>query len=444
MIKKIYCFALTALFLGSVFTSCEMKDELVGGKKVPTETGYVELGLGLKEEQPARATNDKIVSSFPVIITNKDPELSSTNHSFDSFGTMTNPLMLPVGSYTVEAHSPEDFENVMDTPYYKGTSDLTITKGITSDVQVVCKMLNTKIQMIYSDEFKAEFKSWNITFDDGKSNTLTFSSSTPDKTSSYWYLGETGVATLRMNITAVTVDDVTVTDTKSFTKTDAGVSYDDDNDNFVGGDQLFITLNPDGGSASEPEKPEIGFDVKFEIAFTESGESGTVEIPVDGTVEDDDNGDNPGPITPPGSDIEGPTLSIPSDVTYSLSEGNIPNNTDVVISAPKCFKSILVTIIPGNEAFEATLADLGSLTFLDGQEMVNNEDIKLLFNGLGVSGVQVPTQEDTEYTFPVSAFFTFLNITGPTDEGKAHQFKIDVTDMDNHTNSGILSVYIKE
>lgn len=438
MIKKIYCFALTALFLGSVFTSCEMKDELVGGKKVPTETGYVELGLGLKEEQPARATNDEIVSSFPVIITNKDPELSSTNHSFDSFGTMTNPLMLPVGSYTVEAHSPEDFENVMDSPYYKGTSDLTITKGITSDVQVVCKMLNTKIQMIYSEEFKAEFKSWNITFDDGKSNTLTFSSSTPDKTSSYWYLGETGVATLRMNITAVTVDDVTVTDTKSFTKTDAGVSYDDDNDNFVGGDQLFITLNPDGGSASEPEKPEIGFDVKFEIAFTESGGSGTVEIPVDGTVEDDDNDDNPGPITPPAdSDNE---ITISDRGTGYLIDGvviagpeDLPTEEKPIaidMNVPAGIESVYVKLETGNSEFEGLAGELG-LTEGNGANLVGNEDLNGLFD--------LPKGGMTEYSFNLTQ--GLVEMMGGF-SGK-HNFTIIVVDKQGNSKSATLSITIK-
>ena len=438
MIKKIYCFALTALFLGSVFTSCEMKDELVGGKKVPTETGYVELGLGLKEEQPTRATNDEIVSSFPVIITNKDPELSSTNHSFDSFGTMTNPLMLPVGSYTVEAHSPEDFENVMDSPYYKGTSDLTITKGITSDVQVVCKMLNTKIQMIYSEEFKAEFKSWNITFDDGKSNTLTFSSSTPDKTSSYWYLGETGVATLRMNITAVTVDDVKVTDTKSFTKTDAGVSYDDDNDNFVGGDQLFITLNPDGGSASEPEKPEIGFDVKFEIAFTESGESGTVEIPVDGTVEDDDNDDNPGTITPPAdSDNE---ITISDRGTGYLIDGvviagpeDLPTEEKPIaidMNVPAGIESVYVKLETGNSEFEGLAGELG-LTEGNGANLVGNEDLNGLFD--------LPKGGMTEYSFNLTQ--GLVEMMGGF-SGK-HNFTIIVVDKQGNSKSATLSITIK-
>lgn len=454
MIKNIYLLAVSALLFGSVFTSCEMKEELVGDKKVPTDTGYLELGLGLKEGESSRVTNEEIVSAFPVVITNTDPSLSSTNHSFSSFGTMTNPLVLPVGTYTVEAYSPEEFATIMSTPYYKGAYDLTITKGITSDVQVVCKMLNTKIQMTYSDEFKAEFKSWDITFDDGKSNILAFSSTTPDKTCYYWYLGETGVSTLRMNITAYTTDGVKVTDVKSFTKADAGVSYDDDNDNFIGGDQLYITLNPidDDGGSTEPDEPEqkptVGFDVDINITFTESGESGTVEIPVEdagstdggGTSDGGNQGDNDdGQVS-----VDGPKLSIPSDISYSISEGNIPENTDVVISAPKCFKSILVTIIPGNDEFKATIADLEAFTFLTGQEMVNNKDIKALFDGLNVSGVKVPTQQDTEYIFPVSAFFTFLNAPGPTEDGKAHQFKIDVTDLDDNTISGILSVYIRE
>lgn len=455
MIKKIYCFALTALFLGSVFTSCEMKDELVGGKKVPTETGYVELGLGLKEEQPARATNDEIVSSFPVIITNKDPELSSTNHSFDSFGTMTNPLMLPVGSYTVEAHSPEDFENVMDTPYYKGTSDLTITKGITSDVQVVCKMLNTKIEMIYSDEFKAEFKSWNITFDDGKSNILTFSSSTPDKTSSYWYLGETGVATLRMNITAVTVDDVKVTDTKSFTKTDSGVSYDDDNENFVGGDQLYITLNPidDDGGSTEPDEPEqkptVGFDVDINLTFTESGESGTVEIPVEdaGSTDGDgtSDGENQGNTD---SDEDSSQDSGANEITISdggtgyLTNGvsvvgtDYPDDVAIEMNVPLGIEHVYVKLETTDEIFEGLAGGMG-LTTGDGIDLADSDNDEV--QALG-SLFDLPTKGTKNYSFTLSD--NLFNMMGGF--LGTHSFIVKVVDQEGNEKSVTLSVTLNE
>lgn len=450
MMKNIYLFAVSALLFGSVFTSCEMKEELVGDKKVPTDTGYLELGLGLKEGQSSRVTNEEIVSSFPVVITNTDPSLSSTNHSFSSFGTMTNPLALPVGTYTVEAYSPEDFATIMSTPYYKGAYDLTITKGITSDVQVVCKMLNTKIQMTYSDEFKAEFKSWEITFDDGKSNILAFSSTTPDKTCYYWYLGETGVSTLRMNITAVTTDGVKVTDVKSFTKADAGVSYDDDNDNFIGGDQLYITLNPidgDGGSTEpdEPEqKPTIGFDVDINITFTESGESGTVEIPVEDAGSTDEGGTSDGGNQGSGDDEEDSgqdsgtnEITISDRGTGYLTNGVViagPESLPIIaidMNVPAGIASVYVKLETDNEGFGGAAAVMG-LTEGNGANLVGNEDLKGLFD--------LPEKGMTKYSFqlPQDLVIQMANFGS----GK-HDFIITVTDKQGHSKSATLSVTIK-
>lgn len=456
MIKNIYLLAVSALLFGSVFTSCEMKEELVGDKKVPTDTGYLELGLGLKEGESSRVTNEEIVSTFPVVITNTDPSLSSTNHSFSSFETMTNPLVLPVGTYTVEAYSPEEFATIMSTPYYKGTYDLTITKGITSDVQVVCKMLNTKIQMTYSDEFKAEFQSWDITFDDGKSNILAFSSTTPDKTCYYWYLGETGVSTLRMNITAYTTDGVKVTDVKSFTKADAGVSYDDDNDNFIGGDQLYITLNPidDDGASTEPDEPEqkptVGFDVDINITFTESGESGTVEIPVEDAGSTDGGGTSDGGTQ--GDDDEtmsGPIITVPDDIIFSISDkATWPSSVDVIINAPAGLESVVAIIKAGNKSFADALVSIAGPLKLDfqttGVDLIKDgTKVTGLFGTAGVEGINPPNKGDLEYKFPVGNFFNLLGDLGETDLGP-HQFIINAQDVNGKSVSGILKVTINE
>ena len=453
--KNIYLFAVSALLFGSVFTSCEMKEELVGDKKVPTDTGYLELGLGLKEGQSSRVTNEEIVSSFPVVITNTDPSLSSTNHSFSSFGTMTNPLALPVGTYTVEAYSPEDFSTIMSTPYYKGAYDLTITKGITSDVQVVCKMLNTKIQMTYSDEFKAEFKSWEITFDDGKSNILAFSSTTPDKTCYYWYLGETGVSTLRMNITAVTTDGVKVTDMKSFTKADAGVSYDDDNDNFIGGDQLYITLNPidDDGGSTEPDDPEqkptIGFDVDINITFTESGESGTVEIPVEDAGSTDEGGNTDEGNQGSGDDEEDSgqdsgtnEITISDRGTGYLTNGvsvvgtDYPDDVAIDMHVPSGIEHVYVKLETTDEIFEGLAGGMG-LTTGDGMDLADSDDDEV--QALG-SLFDLPVKGAKDYSFTLSD--NLFNMMGGF--LGTHSFIVKVVDQEGSEKSVTLSVTLNE
>lgn len=448
--KKIYLLALSVLFLGGVFTSCEMKEELTGKKEVPTDTGSLELSLNIKEATTSRVSDVELVKDFPVSITNTDPELSSTNKEYSSYAEIEGQsLMFPVGEYTVEAHTAGEIQSRMTSPYYKGSSTLTIAKGVTSKADVSCKMLNTKIQMQYTDEFKETFTSWVITFDDSKNNTLVF---TDDDENSvyYWYLGESGTSTIRMNIVAYTTNErgesVKVTDVKSFTKSDADISYDDDDDNFVGGDQLFITLNPEadtpeGGETEEPEsKPQIGFDVNVDIVFTESGESGTIKVPVEGTDDSIGSTDTDGGDEGQEEVANGPTMVIPADITYT--KGNAPAAANVNISAPNGIQSLIVTIIPGNDRFRNVLSSF-NIKFLDGVEMVENDQVDSLFVDLQ-AGVSVPGLGDPSYIFPVGSFFTFLDATGATDPGKAHEFKIKVTDSKNISKEGTLKVYINE
>lgn len=457
--KKIYLLALSVLFLGGVFTSCEMKEELTGKKEVPTDTGSLELSLNIKEATTSRVSDVELVKDFPVSITNTDPELSSTNKEYSSYAEIEGQsLMFPVGEYTVEAHTAGEIQSRMTSPYYKGSSTLTIAKGVTSKADVSCKMLNTKIQMQYTDEFKETFTSWVITFDDSKNNTLVF---TDDDENSvyYWYLGESGTSTIRMNIVAYTTNErgesVKVTDVKSFTKSDADISYDDDDDNFVGGDQLFITLNPEadtpeGGETEEPEsKPQIGFDVNVDIVFTESGESGTIKVPVEGT--DDSIG---GSTDTDGEDDENselPSMDIPSDITYSIDEDNqgidMPSSADVLINIPAGLKSLNVKIVAGCSAFEEALNGLIGAYNLDfltkGVEMVGNTNITQLFTKLG-STIECPNSGIHEYPFPVGAFFKFLNLTGPTDDGKSHQFIMKLEDMKGNIITGSLKITINQ
>ena len=64
-------------------------------------------------------------------------------------------------------------------------------------------------------------------------------------------------------------------------------------------------------------------------------------------------------------------------------------------------------------------------SFITGVDLVDNSE----FNGLLVSvdeSLSAPHDGDTQYTFPIGVFFTFLNATGAAVE-MAHEFNIVVT-----------------
>lgn len=56
-----------------------------------------------------------------------------------------------------------------------------------------------------------------------------------------------------------------------------------------------------------------------------------------------------------------------------------------------------------------------------------------------------PAKGAKTYTFPIGVFFQFLDMTGATDEGKAHEFHIVITDVNGKfTKEQTLKITINE
>ena len=238
MMKKLNIFTL-GMALVAGLSSCEMADEMRGNGS-STETGSLELSVAVAQTESRADTGSSIsTDNFDVVITNTE---NAENTYTYTYSELPKPLTLPTGTYTVSASTEGDIQTQMSAPYYEGTETLTITNGVTSQVEVVCKMANTKIDMGYSDDFKSMFQSWTINIDDGDSHVITFSNENVNDTIVYWHLGD-NVTTMTMNIEATTTDGTKITDQKQFTKADADQSYGDDSDNFTGGDVLNINID---------------------------------------------------------------------------------------------------------------------------------------------------------------------------------------------------------
>ena len=414
--------------------SCEMKNELSGNTSPKTEMGILELGVSVK--QPVSQTRAGVVTnSFPVIITGASAEVTDVKKEYATVEEMPSSVSLPVGKYTVTSHTPGKLEKKMGAPYYGGSTTMSITKGITTSTSVVCKMQNSRIQIKYGDDFQSSFKSWTITVDDGSNTALSFDETEVAPAAIYWNFDDSSVTAITVNIRAVTTEGNTVSESRTFKKSDASDKYEDENEFFNGGDALDINM----GTVSSSTGSVSGITIKTFITFENESES--VEIPVGGEEEpgggEEGGGENPG---------DGPTLKLPKDVNYSLSnESSIPTSADAIISAPDGLESIIVTIVAGNAEFDEILTELK----MDGQgfkeggvNLVENSD----FNNL-LSNVELPNgpiKGDTEYTFPIGVFFTFLNATGATDAGKTHQFNITVTDKNGETTTGTFKVGITD
>ena len=429
----------TSLLLCAGLVSCEMKDELTGNMGNSSEVGYLDLGVAVNGTQNVITKADEVTDGgeqtdssvsaddFPVLIKGvTDPTYEK---SFAHFSEIKNPIELPVGSYTVTAHSNLDLESQMPVPYYEGTTknNLVITKDVESKADVICKMKNTRIQLNYTGVFTTSFDEWTITFNDGKKNTLKFEGSTSNASNPapvYWLISE-NVSEIQIHVRAKVKDSNDwVNETRTLTKP-AG----SDSDYWTGGDALNIEMN---GIEPDPENPTgvTGIEIKVDVTFDEEEES--VEVPVTpGTG----GGDEPTPDPDP--EPSAPEITLPQS-TYTL-PGDASANANVVISAPAGLKSVNVRIDPDTDLFEGALGAIASqANFLTGVEMVGNTAVSSIVGAIA-PGVTAPSAGDTSYTFPVGSFFNIISDLGTT-EGDGHAFIITVTDNNDESDSATLYV----
>lgn len=459
--KKIYTIA-AGFLLGASLVSCELKEEILGKGEVPVETGLVELGVQVDNKTNVSVTRaaaddagegqDTEVDpyNFPVSFVHQDAEYTL---DFDTYEEMrkTESVELPIGTYTVTAHTPGELQREMDHAYYLGEiDDLTVTTENTAKATVECKMQNSRITLSYENGFLEAFTSWEITLDDSSDKVLTFTNENGlNLPATYWAIAE-NCAAIKVNITATTADGETVIESRTITKPDGAAS-----NYWVGGDALEIKMKPsdkpstpdpdDPENPEEPEKPSgvSGIDITVD-AFFESTDNETVEVPIEGEESGDDNtptepvnpdegeeGDSDEPENP---DAGALSMTMPGNgkISYTIDGDDVPETANVVINAPEGIKSLKVWITSGNDDFKTTIDGLKSsgLDFTgEGVEMVGNELISGVISAMGGAAVDVPSKDGstTEYSFPIHSFFGLMNNYGST-APNAHVFKMRLED----------------
>ena len=431
------------VLLTGALASCEMKDELAG-IGTSEAMGALQLGLSVKEPGTGRANND--VTTFPVEITCEDtPANSKTFASYAEIVELDNVVPLAAGTYVVKAHTQGTLAgfSIMKDPYYQGVADLTVTEGITEDVNVVCTLANTRVALNLPSDFDS-FDSWTITLDDDNNHTLEFSNADDfDNHTAYWYLGETGVPTLNMNIMAVK-EGVTYMKAQTLTKEDAVENFgENDNPNFVGGDALAINIDVTQEETPEqPEQPQIGFDVSVILTFQNHDENVTIPItPGTGDAGDDDDDPNQGGG---GQDPEpSEAITISDNGTGYLMNGvtvvgtDYPDDVVVVMNVMNGIKNVYVKIDTNNSTFNGLVTDMG-LVNGDGMDLASDEAHEPAEGGnMSLSSLfSLPDKDATTYRFEMNnTLFGLLNMYEGT-----HNFMLTVVDSKNNSATATLTI----
>lgn len=439
---KLFNTITACLLLCAGLVSCEMKDELKGSGAGTSEVGYLNLGVAVNASQNSvvsradNANNDGenvgvavSADDFPVtIIGVTDPSYSKEYESYAALKAENGgKVELPIGEYTVTAHSNAELKPQMATPYYEGTTPIKITAGVESSAEVKCTMKNMKIQLSYTANFLAKFESWDITINDGSDNILNFDETDKNPAAVYWMVAE-NVTEIKVAITATPMGGgQEVPESRLLSKPDGS--------NWAGSDALTIQMEEK--TSDDPTGIQgSGITINASVSFDEDSEDVPVTVKP-GNDGDDDNKEPEPPTPTPKPEL--PTVTFPQN-TYTL-PADASKNADAVITstAEGGIQSVKVQIVGGNDGFADITSTMG---FADGLELVGNTDLGPVISTI-VQGLEMPQAGDTSYTFPVGGFFEILQQMGATTAEEGHVFNITVTDA-NGTASESLSVKVTE
>ena len=422
-----------ALALG--LASCEMKDELLDkGGNASGEMGVLDLSLAVNAANnvvtktavdEGTEVNGPTVSAdgFELDIANADGSYKKT-HEYDPENTT---IELPVGDYTVTAHTPGECEATSKAAYYSGKQSFEITAGETKPVNVVCKMANTKIQVTFDNSLKDAFKSWTVTVTPVGVQDMAYpfegtSANFKQPDAIFWKLPD-NVRTIRAEFQGVNSEGKNVTVSYSFEK-----PVEADSEYWTGADALAIKVNSQATTEENPSGVN-GVTIDAEVTWDELEDN--VTIPVEGTETDPSEPGTDEPDEP--ATGEGPKIVL-NDTEYTL-PADASKNADVLIESKAGLSSVKVQIIGGNQDFKDIADGLG---FSAGAELIGNTPLEQLIASTGlIQGLKMPTDGAKSYLFPVGGFFSILQSMGATTEPNGHQFIITVKDANGEDDASL-------
>lgn len=342
---------LLSLIIG--LSSCEMRDELWGKGEVGPNDGVLELDLsslynGVKISRATDAVDngtttgnfneeDINIDNYTLVVTKTDTQEEVEKGLVSDLKNEEGKVLIPLseGDYSVKAYNYEG-ENVTvsERPFFKGEQTFSVKKGVSTGVDLSCKLACVEIELGVTESFTASFKDdYTVTVDNGEGATQVFTKDNLDK--KYYFKTPDQQDHLSAAIKATSIEG-------NFIELNATIQKPADAEgghaNLADGDSFVINLTEDGATDSY-----IKLGLVVDLTFTEVGE--TIEIPVENIIYD-------GPDVPEGggdTDPEEPEASItfeglPAKYTCTAGDSEIEGLQDVHISATRGIKNLNVTI----------------------------------------------------------------------------------------------------
>ena len=415
--NKYVIFLCLSLLLG--FSSCEMKDELLGHEEQTEQLGSLEVELfsiynnvimsraeeDVTAEDDGTTTGDfdavdKDVNQYTLVVTNtetqevvKKGQVSDLKNGGDKIS-----LPLPVGKYNVKAYN-YDCSNisVSTRPYFEGSANFSITNGTPTDVTLSCKLSWIEVKLNPTNAFINAFKDdYTITVDNGDGASQIFNKNNIG--TKYYFKTPVNKNSLTVSVKATTQEGNTPIDMVYTIQKPADA--EGQSANLAGGDSFLINLT----EAKATDSHISAIEISANLTFTTDGT--TVEIPFEDIIYN-------GPGLTPQPPVGEPTITftgLPATYNCAFGDQTIAGLQNVVIYVSENstgIKSLNVTISGAIESLLGMVSLPNSFDICDLDDGVKNALVGLgLISEDDYAGLHAGTVK--KFTFNLSSLLVLV------------------------------------
>lgn len=449
---------LIGLMIG--FSSCEMRDEILGKGETGAEEGVLELDLSSMYNgvKISRADDDNVVDNgeqtgnfdekdinvdnYTLVVTDTKTQKEMAKGLVSELKGQDGKIVIPLaeGDYSVQAYNYDGTNvTVSERPFFKGEQTFSVKKGVSTGVDLSCKLACVELELNVTTDFINAFKDdYDVTVDNGDGASQMFDKDDIGK--KYYFQVPDHKNYLNVSVKATSKEGNPIQMTAVVQKpTDADGGHSD----LAGGDSFVIGLTEAGATDSY-----LSIGLTVDLTFTEVGE--TIEIPVEDIIYDGpdepDGGTGGDPNPGPG---EGTLTVTGIPETYDLSlaklseSGKMPT-IKVDMASENGIKSLIVSIESDNDIFPILLAGMDLDKPFDLCNLEDRPEAKQQLESLPLITEETYNQLHsgtlTSYTFDVTTLVALLPEQGLTG---CHKFTLTISDG-NETKEGTLTVNVTE
>lgn len=163
MKQKLFRMGVFAVTAASVLAGCSDEWGFSGkgtGSIAPMVGIDTKVVSSVEDAPGSRAEGELTAGDLSLRLVKTD---GSKSYELGTIASFDASQQFPTGAYTVEAYYGDPEAEGFDTPAYKGSQDITIVDGGTTEVGLTATMANAMVSLTYSEAFQGYMTDWSAT-----------------------------------------------------------------------------------------------------------------------------------------------------------------------------------------------------------------------------------------------------------------------------------------